>query len=84
MQRVQIKNASNIDKYVQRGKRRGHAKKNSVVPNEIIKEKFKGFEIKEPDDAPIKRHAKKLSVFELSMGKYNLDKNPSTSQIIFK
>ena len=83
MQRVQIKNSTNIDKYVQRGKKRGHAKKNSLVPSEMIKQKFKGFEVKEPEELPIKRHAKKLSVFELSMGKYQADKKQTINQILF-
>lgn len=83
MQRVQIQNSTNIDKYVQRGKKRGHVKKNSQVPGETIKEKFKKFEITEDAELPKKKHSKKLSVFELSMGKYQADKKPSISQILF-
>lgn len=83
MQRVQIKNSTNIEKYVQRGKKRGHAKKNSQVPSEMIKEKFKKFEITDYEMVPKKKHSKKLSVFELSMGKYQAEKKPTINQILF-
>lgn len=43
--KIQIKNPDDINKYVQRGKKRGHAKKKSVVVGEMSQTKFKRFEI---------------------------------------